>query len=40
VLNAGDVVLAGSFTRPVGALVGDNFHVDYGPLGSISFRFA
>ncbi|MEK8051022.1 2-oxo-hept-4-ene-1,7-dioate hydratase [Ideonella sp. DXS22W] len=39
-LNAGDVVLAGSFTRPVNAVAGDSFHVDYGPLGSISFRFA
>ena len=39
-LNAGDVVLAGSFTRPVGAVAGDGFHADYGPLGSISFRFA
>ena len=39
-LNAGDVVLGGSFTRPTGAVRGDNFHVDYGPLGSIAFRFA
>ncbi len=39
-LNAGDVVLAGSFTRPVAAAVGDSFHVDFGPLGSVSFRFA
>jgi 2-oxo-hept-3-ene-1,7-dioate hydratase len=39
-LNAGDVVLAGSFTRPVAAVAGDHFHVDYGPLGSISFRMA
>ncbi len=39
-LNAGDVVLAGSFTRPAAAVAGDNFHVDYGPLGSVSFRFA
>ena len=38
-LNAGDVVLGGSFTRPTGAARGDNFHVDYGPLGSIAFRF-
>jgi 2-oxo-hept-3-ene-1,7-dioate hydratase len=38
-LNAGDVVLAGSFTRPTTAQAGDNFHVDYGPLGSVSFRF-
>jgi len=39
-LNAGDVVLSGSFTRPATALRGDNFHVDYGKLGSIAFRFA
>ncbi|HEX7440842.1 MAG TPA: 2-oxo-hepta-3-ene-1,7-dioic acid hydratase [Caldimonas sp.] len=39
-LNAGDIVLGGSFTRPTNALQGDNFHIDYGPLGSIAFRFA
>ncbi len=39
-LRAGDVVLAGSFTRPTPAAAGDSFHVDYGPLGSVSFRFA
>jgi len=38
-LRAGDVVLAGSFTRPTPAVAGDTFHVDYGPLGSVSFRF-
>jgi 2-oxo-hept-3-ene-1,7-dioate hydratase len=38
-LDAGDVVLAGSFTRPTSAQAGDNFHVDYGPLGSVAFRF-
>jgi len=38
-LNAGDIVLAGSFTRPTTAVAGDNFHVDYGPLGSVAFRF-
>jgi 2-oxo-hept-3-ene-1,7-dioate hydratase len=38
-LNAGDIVLAGSFTRPTTAAAGDNFHVDYGPLGSVAFRF-
>jgi 2-oxo-hept-3-ene-1,7-dioate hydratase len=38
-LNAGDVVLAGSFTRPATAQAGDNFHADYGPLGSVAFRF-
>ena len=38
-LDAGQVVLAGSFTRPATALAGDSFHVDYGPLGSVAFRF-
>ena len=38
-LNAGDVVLAGSFTRPTAAVAGDNIHADYGPLGTVSFRF-
>ena len=38
-LEAGDVVLAGSFTRPIGAVRGDVFVVDYGPLGAIDFRF-
>jgi 2-oxo-hept-3-ene-1,7-dioate hydratase len=39
-LNAGDIVLAGSFTRPVPATRGDVFQVDYGPLGAFGFRFA
>lgn len=38
-LNAGELVMAGSFTRTVPARAGDTFHVDYGPLGSISCRF-
>lgn len=38
-LHAGDVVLAGSFTRPTPAAAGDSFHVDYGPLGTVGFRF-
>ncbi|BBH13660.1 MULTISPECIES: 2-oxo-hept-4-ene-1,7-dioate hydratase [Chromobacterium] len=38
-LKAGQVILAGSFTRPVPARAGDTFHVDYGPLGAISCRF-
>ncbi len=38
-LSAGDVVLAGSFTRPTIAVAGDNIHADYGPLGTVSFRF-
>jgi len=39
-LNAGDVVLSGSFTRPTPAVAGDVLHADYGPLGTVSFRFA
>lgn len=39
-LQPGDVILSGSFTRPVQARPGDTFHVDYGPLGSISCRFS
>jgi 2-oxo-hept-3-ene-1,7-dioate hydratase len=38
-LEAGEVVLGGSFTRPTTGAPGDTFHADYGPLGSISFRF-
>jgi 2-oxo-hept-3-ene-1,7-dioate hydratase len=39
-LQAGEVVLAGSFTRPVKAQRGDVFDADYGPLGRFEFRFA
>lgn len=39
-LAAGEVVLAGSFTRPVAAKRGDLFDADYGPLGRFEFRFA
>lgn len=38
-LEAGEVVLAGSFTRPVGAKAGDVFDADYGALGRFEFRF-
>jgi 2-oxo-hept-3-ene-1,7-dioate hydratase len=38
-LEAGQVVLSGSFTRPVPAVSGDAFRVDYGPLGAITCRF-
>ena len=38
-LKAGDVVLAGSFTRPVAAKRGDVFDADYGALGRFEFRF-
>ena len=38
-LQAGEIVLAGSFTRPVGAKKGDVFDADYGALGQFQFRF-
>lgn len=38
-LEPGEFVLGGSFTSVVEARAGDTFHVDYGPLGSISARF-
>ncbi|MCB1684656.1 MAG: 2-oxo-hepta-3-ene-1,7-dioic acid hydratase [Pseudomonadales bacterium] len=38
-LEAGQVILAGSFTRPVAILPGDTFHADYGELGAISCHF-
>lgn len=38
-LDAGEVVLAGSFTKPIPAEKGDCFHADYGHLGSIALRF-
>lgn len=38
-LEAGEIVLGGSFTRPVPCAAGDTFHADYGPLGSISLHF-
>jgi len=38
-LEPGQFVLSGSFTGVVEARAGDQFHIDYGPLGSISCRF-
>jgi 2-oxo-hept-3-ene-1,7-dioate hydratase len=38
-LEAGELILGGSFTRPVFARAGDTFHVDYGQMGSISCHF-
>ncbi|MBX3659658.1 MAG: 2-oxo-hepta-3-ene-1,7-dioic acid hydratase [Ramlibacter sp.] len=38
-LEAGEVVLAGSFTRPVAARAGDAFEADYGALGRFEFKF-
>lgn len=39
-LEAGEVVLAGSFTRPAVAKTGDRFDADYGPLGRFEFSFS
>lgn len=38
-LKAGQIVLAGSFTRPINIAPGDVIAADYGPLGSIGVRF-
>ena len=39
-LRAGQVVLAGSFTRPMAVAPGDDFRFDFGPLGSFSVPIA
>ncbi|QIZ98142.1 2-oxo-hept-4-ene-1,7-dioate hydratase [Leifsonia sp. PS1209] len=39
-LEAGEIVLAGSFTRPMWVERGDTVHADYGTLGAITCRFA
>lgn len=39
-VRAGDVVLSGSFIRPIEARPGDAFHADFGPFGSVSLSFA
>ena len=38
-LEAGEVILGGSFTRSVPARAGDTFHIDYGAFGSIGYHF-
>lgn len=39
-LEAGEIILAGSFTRPMWISRGDRVLCDYGPMGTISCRFA
>lgn len=39
VMEPGQIILAGSFTRPVACRPGDTFHIDYGPLGELTCRF-
>ncbi|GAA3635531.1 2-oxo-hepta-3-ene-1,7-dioic acid hydratase [Kineosporia mesophila] len=38
-LAAGEIVLSGSFTRPLWVERGDTIHADYGSLGAITCRF-
>jgi 2-oxo-hept-3-ene-1,7-dioate hydratase len=38
-LKRGQIVLSGSFTRPVDIKAGDVIHADYGPLGAIGLSF-
>ncbi len=38
-LRAGDIILSGSFTRPVPVAPGDSVLADFGPLGSIAVSF-
>lgn len=38
-LEAGEIILAGSFTRPLWVARGDEVLCDYGPMGTITCRF-
>jgi 2-oxo-hept-3-ene-1,7-dioate hydratase len=38
-LSPGEVVLSGSFTRPVAVVAGDTIHAEFGPLGTVSCQF-
>ena len=38
-LEAGETILAGSFTRPIDCRAGDHFEVDFGDLGVITLDF-
>ena len=39
-LEAGQTILAGSFTRPIDIAAGDTFHFDFGDLGSFGLEFS
>lgn len=39
-LEQGQIILAGSFTRPIDIRPGDEFNFDYGPLGSFGIAFS
>ncbi|WP_172292083.1 2-oxo-hept-4-ene-1,7-dioate hydratase [Pseudoruegeria sp. HB172150] len=38
-LEPGQLMLSGSFTRPVWAAKGDTLHADFGPLGAVAVQF-
>jgi 2-oxo-hept-3-ene-1,7-dioate hydratase len=38
-LSVGDIVLSGSFIRPIEAPPGSQFHADFGPFGAVSLSF-
>lgn len=39
-IAAGEVLLSGSFIRPIEAPPGSHFHADFGPFGQVSLTFA
>ena len=39
-LEAGEIILAGSFTRPMWVQAGDEVRADFGPMGVITCRFS
>ena len=39
-LKAGEIVLSGSFIRPIEVRKGDTIHADYGPMGTVSCHFS
>lgn len=39
ILRAGDIILAGSFTKPMWVYKGDSIHADFGKMGTITCRF-
>ena len=39
-LQAGEIILSGSFTRPIEVRAGDVFHADFGPWGTVACTFS
>jgi 2-oxo-hept-3-ene-1,7-dioate hydratase len=38
-IRAGDIILSGSFIRPIECPSGADIHADFGPFGSVQIRF-